>query len=284
MTHHDPAAVSVRHVTRTFTTGRRPVTAVDDVSFEVALGESLGIIGESGSGKSTLSRIIMGLEHPDVGEVELFGHPVLYQERLPRAKRLERAARIQMVFQDPILALDPRQTPAESLDEILRVHGRGNPKERASRCAEVFERVGLGDREANTVPRFLSGGQRQRVAIARALCLAPSILVLDEAVAALDVSIQAQILDLLAEIRDSLSLSYLFITHDLAVVQATTDRLIVMRRGRIVEAGATREVLRNPTHPYTRLLLESVPSRNWDLERVRRLRTELDRFEDLRER
>lgn len=269
-------AISVRNVTKTYGGGGRKLTAVDDVSLQLETGGSLGVIGESGSGKSTLSRLIMGLELPDRGEIELFGSAIAGGGRPSKRQRIERAKQIQIVFQDPILALDPRQTPAESLDEILRIHGLGDPEARRRRSREVFDRVGLGEREAGTVPRLLSGGQRQRVAIARALCLDPKVLILDEAVAALDVSIQAQIMNLLVDIRESLGIAYLFITHDLAVVQHIAERLVVMRRGRIVESGPTAQLLSEPREPYTRLLLESVPSRSWDFERVRSLRAEVE--------
>ncbi|WP_233615805.1 ABC transporter ATP-binding protein [Leucobacter chromiisoli] len=270
-------AIEVRNVTKTYGSGRGTITAVRDVSFALGRGESLGIIGESGSGKSTLSRLIMGLEQPDSGEIALFGTPLVERGRRSRKRRIERAKQIQIVFQDPLLALDPRQSPAESLEEILRMHGVGDRELRRRRSAEVFERVGLGAREIRTIPRFLSGGQRQRVAIARALCLDPEVLILDEAVAALDVSIQAQIMNLLVEIRESLGIAYLFITHDLAVVPYLAERLVVMRQGRIVESGPTSHVLTQPQHVYTRLLLESVPSREWDLARVRELRAEAAR-------
>jgi peptide/nickel transport system ATP-binding protein len=166
-----------------------------------------------------------------------------------------------MVFQDPYLSLDPRICVRDCVDEVLRLHGVPG---RQKRVAELLDQVGLGEREAGALPRGLSGGQRQRVAIARALAAGPSVLILDEAVAALDVSVQAQILELLATIRRERGVGYLFVSHDLAVVRHITDDVVVLRHGRIVEAGPTLEVLRAPRHPYTRLLVDSVPGPGWD--------------------
>ncbi|GAA2354751.1 ABC transporter ATP-binding protein [Nonomuraea africana] len=228
-------------------------TAVDDVSFDLAAGGSLGLVGESGSGKTTTARLLLGLERPDAGTVLVAGRPLAVLDRRARARL------IQIVFQDPFGSLDPRLAVRESLTEVLRLHFPGEPH--ASRVTELLDQVGLGPREAGALPRELSGGQRQRVAIARALAVRPRVLVLDEAVAALDVSVQAQILGLLAEIRAASGVSYLFITHDLAVVGCVTDHVAVMRRGRIVESGPTARVLTAPAHDYTRLLLDSVPRR-----------------------
>ncbi|WP_455357072.1 ABC transporter ATP-binding protein [Streptomyces sp. SYSU K217416] len=237
------------------------VRAVDDVSFTLAEGGSLGIVGESGSGKTTTARIIVGLEQADAGEVLVRGHARTARSR-GRAQRVARAREVQMVFQDPYLSLDPRTSVEAVLRETLRLHFPGADHDR--RIRELLDQVGLGTRAADARPRQLSGGQRQRVAIARALAVEPAVLVLDEAVAALDVSVQAQILNLLADIREQTRIGYLFITHDLGVVRCVTDEVIVMRHGRIVEAGATAEVLAAPQHPYTQLLLESVPRPGWD--------------------
>ncbi|MER5865121.1 ATP-binding cassette domain-containing protein [Kitasatospora sp. NPDC002040] len=237
------------------------VQAVDDVSFRLAEGGSLGIVGESGSGKTTTARIVVGLERADAGRVLVHGQDRTRAQR-GRAARLARAREVQMVFQDPFLSLDPRTTVGAVLRETLRLHFPDGDHPR--RIAELLEQVGLGSREAGALPRQLSGGQRQRVAIARALAVEPSVLVLDEAVAALDVSVQAQILNLLSDIREQTGIGYLFITHDLGVVRCVTDQVIVMRHGAIVEAGATAEVLARPQHPYTRLLLDSVPRPGWD--------------------
>ncbi|MFI6981560.1 ABC transporter ATP-binding protein [Embleya sp. NPDC050154] len=242
--------------------------AVAGVSFTLAPGGSLGIVGESGCGKTTTARMLVGLATPDSGSIRVGGH-----ERATRtgnrAERLARAREIQMVFQDPYLSLDPRIAVGECVDEVLRLHfGTLTKDQRAARVAELLDQVGLGAREATALPKALSGGQRQRVAIARALAAEPTVLILDEAVAALDVSIQAQILELLAGIRRDAGVGFLFVSHDLAVVRHITDDVVVLRAGRIVEAGSTNEVLTNPRHPYTRLLLDSVPRVGWDPARI----------------
>ncbi|MFE2408436.1 ABC transporter ATP-binding protein [Kitasatospora sp. NPDC059408] len=250
----------VLHVTglcRTFGS----VKAVDDVSFTLPAGGSLGIVGESGSGKTTTARIVVGLERADGGEVLVNGRARTGRVR-GRAERLARAREVQMVFQDPYLSLDPRTSVEAVLRETLRLHFPGT--DHAARIRVLLDQVGLGTRAADALPRQLSGGQRQRVAIARALAVEPAVMVLDEAVAALDVSVQAQVLNLLADIRERTGIGYLFITHDLGVVRCVTDDVVVMRHGRIVEAGRTTEVLDGPRHPYTRLLLESVPRPGWD--------------------
>ncbi|WP_219825171.1 ABC transporter ATP-binding protein [Streptomyces roseicoloratus] len=245
--------------------------AVDDVSFTLAPGSSLGIVGESGSGKTTTVRMLVGLERADAGSVTLDGRDRSAGTRRGgprRAERLARAREIQMVFQDPYLSLDPRITVGGCVDEVLRLHFRLGPAARRARVAELLDQVGLGPREAAALPRALSGGQRQRVAIARALAAEPRVLVLDEAVAALDVSIQAQILELLTGIRRDAGIGYLFVTHDLGVVRHITEEVVVLRHGRVVESGATDRVLGAPEHPYTRLLLDSVPRRGWDPARI----------------
>ncbi|MFF3007977.1 ABC transporter ATP-binding protein [Kitasatospora sp. NPDC057940] len=237
------------------------VQAADNVSFTLAEGGSLGIVGESGSGKTTTARIVVGLERADSGRVLVHGRDRT-EHRRGRAHRLARAREVQMVFQDPYLSLDPRTSVGAALRETLRLHFPDADHPR--RIAELLDQVGLGEREAEALPRQLSGGQRQRVAIARALAVEPAVLVLDEAVAALDVSVQAQILNLLADIREQTGIGYLFITHDLGVVRCVTDEVVVMRHGRIVESGPTAEVLARPRHAYTRLLLDSVPRPGWD--------------------
>lgn len=242
-----------------------PVRAVDDVSFALPAGGSLGIVGESGSGKTTVARIVVGLEHADEGEVRVRGRSRGGRTR-GRAARLARAREVQMVFQDPYLSLDPRISVEAVLRETLSLHFPG--RDHAKRVRELLDQVGLGTRAADALPRRLSGGQRQRVAIARALAVEPAVLILDEAVAALDVSVQAQILNLLADIREQTRIGYLFITHDLGVVRCVTDEIVVMRHGAVVERGDTQEVLASPGHPYTRLLLESVPRQGWDPEAI----------------
>ena len=237
------------------------IVAVDGVSFSLDQGGSLAIVGESGSGKTTLARIICGLETATTGQVMFRGEP---RPKAGRGRERRVAARqIQMVFQDPYSSLDPRQTGHRCLDEALRVHTDRSASERSELIRDLGHQVGLGERELQSSPRRLSGGQRQRLAIARALAVDPSVLILDEAVSALDVSVQAQILNLLVEIRRARGLSYVFVSQDLAVVRQISEHVIVMRKGTVVEAGLTADVLAHPEAPYTRLLRESVPRRGW---------------------
>jgi len=242
--------------------GRVDVVAVDDVSFVVAPGRSLAIVGESGSGKSTTARMIMGLEQPTAGRIVL-GGVERGRGRLNSRERRRYGREIQIVFQDPFSSLDPRQRVHDTLDEVLKLHFDLSRAGREERIRQLLDQVGLDERHARALPRALSGGQQQRVAIARALASVPKILILDEAVASLDVSIQAQVLNLLADIREQTGVTYLFISHDLAVVRQVSDDAIVMRRGEIVERGPTDRVLDHPQHPYTKALLSAVPRRGW---------------------
>ncbi|MFI1386114.1 ABC transporter ATP-binding protein [Embleya sp. NPDC020886] len=235
--------------------------AVADVSFALARGGSLGIVGESGSGKTTTARMLVGLETPTDGRIVFNGEPL--GRARSTARRRERARKIQMVFQDPYSSLDRRQTIASCLDEVLRVHFPMSAEQRAARVSELADLVGLDDRMLRGRPGALSGGQRQRVAIARALAAEPEVLILDEAVAALDVSIQAQVLNLLADIRERTSISYILISHDLAVVRQITEEAIVMYQGAVVESGPTAKILDEPQHEYTRRLRASVPGPGW---------------------
>jgi oligopeptide transport system ATP-binding protein len=240
----------------------REIIAVDDISFEVPAGGSLAIVGESGSGKTTVARMLVGLERPTAGRIVIAGR----ERTRPSKRSADRRSRgrdIQIVFQDPYSSLDPRQTAAESIEEALKLHFSLSKDERGERVRHLVDQVGLDDRQARARPRALSGGQRQRVAIARALAAEPKALVLDESVASLDVSIQAQILNLLAEIRDQTGIAYVFISHDLAVVRQVTDEALVMQYGRAVERGPTQQILDHPEHPYTQLLRSSVPVRGW---------------------
>ncbi len=256
-------AVRVDGLSKTFHQRRRrsdtsrDVHAVRDVSLTVGQAECLGIAGESGSGKSTLARMLVGLEVPTAGEIWVSG------ERLaepPRAvDRRRHARRIQMVFQDPYSSLDPRQPAGMVLDEVQRVHFDRDRAARAKRTGELLDAVGLGSGYLDSVPRSMSGGQRQRLAIARALAAEPSVVVLDEAVSALDVSIQAQILNLLSDLRKEFSLTYIFISHDLAVIRQVSDRVMVLYRGRLMEQSPVERIFQSAAHPYTQLLLDSVP-------------------------
>jgi ABC-type glutathione transport system ATPase component len=242
--------------------------AVDDLSFELRPGRSLAIVGESGSGKTTVARMIVGLEKPTAGTIVACG-----RDRSRRARgateRKRRGREVQIVFQDPYSSLDPRQSGAALVDEVLRVHHGGDPATRRRRVDELAELVGLDSRQMGAMPKSLSGGQRQRVAIARALATDPRVLILDESVAALDVSIQAQVLNVLADIRDQRQVSYVLISHDLAVVRQLTEDALVMQRGIVVEQGLTTDVLDHPQHPYTQLLRASVPGPGWKPQRMR---------------
>ncbi|MGW4800265.1 ATP-binding cassette domain-containing protein, partial [Nonomuraea sp. NPDC004297] len=229
--------------------GGRP--AVQDVSFTLRAAETLGIVGESGSGKTTTARIALGLTAPDTGTVEVHGRPWTRKDRALRRD-------VQIVYQDPLAAFDPRYTVAKVLAEALAVAGvpRGRRRERA---VELLQLVGLGAEHLARRPLRLSGGQRQRVAIARALAPEPSVIVCDEPVSALDVSVQAQVLDLLEDVQRETGVAYLFISHDLGVVHHLCDRVLVMKDGRVVEEGPVGTVFREPAHPYTKELVAAVP-------------------------
>ncbi len=238
--------------------------AVDDVSFTVEPGRSLAIVGESGSGKTTVAKMIVGLERATAGTISACGRDRSQPAR-GAAERRARGSEVQIVFQDPYTSLDPRQSVRSAIAEIVSLHVGASAAARTGRVDELLGLVGFDARQADALPRNLSGGQRQRAAIARALAAEPRVLILDESVAALDVSIQAQVLNLLMDIRDTTGVSYVLISHDLAVVRQLTDDAIVLRHGKVVEAGPTGEVLDRPTHPYTQLLRASVPGPGWQL-------------------
>ncbi|HSW31028.1 MAG TPA: oligopeptide/dipeptide ABC transporter ATP-binding protein [Longimicrobiales bacterium] len=232
------------------------VRAVDGVSFDVLQGETLGLVGESGSGKSTLARTVLRLEEPTSGSVRFDGEELA--GLAGEALRLRRR-HMQMIFQDPFASLNPRMRVGSIVREPLDIHRVGEPRERDGRVAALLERVGLERRSARHFPHQLSGGQRQRVGIARALATGPRLIVADEPISALDVSIQAQIVNLLQDLKDELGLTYLLIAHDLSMVRHACDRVAVMYLGRLVETGARADVFDRPRHPYTRALIASIP-------------------------
>jgi oligopeptide transport system ATP-binding protein len=245
------------------------LVAVDAVDLAVPEGGSLAIVGESGSGKTTVAKMLVGLTAPTAGTIVACGHDRSLPARSARERR-RRGGEVQIVFQDPYSSLDPRQTAEQALDEVLRLHRPGDRSARAARVAELCDLVGLDARQSRALPRSLSGGQRQRIAIARALAAEPRLVILDESVAALDVSIQAQILNLLADIRERTGVSYILISHDLAVVRQITDEAVVMYRGRVVERGPTAHVLDAPQDEYTKRLRASVPRPGWKPQRRQR--------------
>ena len=230
--------------------------AVDDVSFEIAEGETLGLVGESGSGKSTTGYCILQLLKPTEGTITFMGTELtaLGREEMRRMRR-----ELQIVFQDPYASLDPRMTVGNIVAEPLVVHGIGTRRDRRSRVRELLDVVGFNPGFTNRYPHEFSGGQRQRIGIARALALSPKLIVCDEPVSALDVSIQAQILNLLKDLQRDFGLTYLFIAHDLAVVRSMSDRIAVMNRGKLVEVGPAEEVYTKPREDYTKALLSAVP-------------------------
>ncbi len=257
--------LEVRNLSKEFPVGSggilsrktQTIKAVQNVSFSIQPGETLGLVGESGSGKTTLGRSIIRLHEPTSGEVLLNGKNVLDLKRseLQRARR-----RMQIIFQDPYSSLDPRMNAGNIVGEGLLIHNLTNSKsEYRDRVAELFELVGLNPLMMNRFPHEFSGGQRQRIGIARALAVEPEFIVCDEPVSALDVSIQAQILNLLEELQERLNLAYLFVAHDLSVVRHISDRIAVMYLGRIVEIAEGDELYKNPSHPYTRALMSGIP-------------------------
>ncbi|HEV7195338.1 MAG TPA: ATP-binding cassette domain-containing protein [Pedococcus sp.] len=250
------------------------VDAVAGVTFDLRAGQTLGIVGESGSGKSTVARMLVGLEQPDAGRIVVCGRATDRPSH-GRAERLARARSIQIVFQDPYLSLDPRLPVGAAIESALGLHTQLSPPDRRQRVIDLLVQVGLGEGAAPALPRRLSGGERQRVAIARALAVRPSVLVLDEAVSALDVSVQAQVLNLLADIRRETGVALVFISHDLAVVRHVCDQTLVMHRGQVVERGATQGLLDSPQHPYTQLLRDAVPRPGWSPEEVVRAKARL---------
>lgn len=232
------------------------VKAVDDVSLTVRKGETLGLVGESGCGKSTLGRTLIRLYEPTAGEIKFDGQNflTLKGEELRKKRR-----NMQMIFQDPYASLDPRMTVGQIVRQPMDIHNVGTSEERNKRVLELIELVGLRKAHVNRYPHEFSGGQRQRISIARAIALNPELIICDEPVSALDVSIQAQILNLLKDLQEKLNLTYVFISHDLSVIEHTCDRIAVMYLGKIVEVAERDELFKNPQHPYTQALIGAIP-------------------------
>ena len=232
------------------------VRAVDDVTFSIEAGETFGLVGESGSGKTTTGRCILRLIEPTSGAVEFKGDDVL---RFTRSRMRQARREMQIVFQDPYSSLNPRMRVGDIVEEPLVIHRTGPKAERRARVGELLQLVGLDPGQLDRYPHQFSGGQRQRIGLARALALNPSLIIADEPVSALDVSVQAQVVNLLMELQERLNLTYLFIAHDLRLVRHICSRVAVMYRGRIVEMGTTASLFDAPAHPYTRALLSAIP-------------------------
>jgi len=247
--------IEVRNLKRYFGNSDKPVRAVDDVSFEIRAGETLGLVGESGSGKSTIGRTVLRLIERTAGQVLYRGDDLaaLSGERMRRLR-----SKLQIIFQDPYASLNPKMRISAILDEALSTHGLAKGR-RKERIAELLELVGLRPEHASRFPHEFSGGQRQRIGIARALAVEPEFIVADEPLSALDVSIQAQVINLLADLRERLSLTMLFISHDLDVVEYLCDRVVVLYLGRVMEVSTTAELFARPLHPYTQALLAASP-------------------------
>lgn len=268
------ALLEVKDLSKHFPTGKRglfgkpaqSLRAVDGVSFEIGRGETLGLVGESGCGKSTCARTILGLYEATGGSVRYEGTELTGMTRKERAPFRRK---IQMIFQDPYASLDPRQTVSSILTEPLRIHRLARPRARRLRAMQLLDAVGLNPRHVHRYPHEFSGGQRQRIGVARALALEPDLIVCDEPVSALDVSIQAQVVNLLEELQERFGLAYLFIAHDLAVVRHICDRIAVMYLGKIVEIAERDALFEDPRHPYTRALLSAIPHPDPKIERTR---------------
>lgn len=261
--------LQIDHISKSFPAGRgRRVTVLDDIALDVDAGQSVGLVGESGSGKSTIIRCALGLTRPESGRVSYSGIDV---HRSSRFDTLRFRRDVQLVFQDPYASLNPRMTVEELVGEGLLVHKLArSAAERRDRVVEMLHMVGLGEEALTRYPRSFSGGQRQRIAIARALVIRPRLLICDEPVSALDVSVQAQVINLLQDMQEQLGLGILFVAHDLAVVRHLCTTIAVLEKGRIVERGPREQVFDAPQHPYTRALLEAVPIPDPDIGRARR--------------
>jgi oligopeptide/dipeptide ABC transporter ATP-binding protein len=244
---------------RLFSSEKKPIRAVDGVSLTIREGETLGLVGESGCGKTTIGKSVLRLIEPTSGEVLFEDQDIL---QLTRASLRKLRPRMQFIFQDPYESLNPRMKVGEIVGEGLEVHHIAKGREKSQRVSDILEKVGLHPQDGDRYPHEFSGGQRQRIGIARAISLHPDLIVADEPVSALDVSIQAQILNLLMDLRDQFGLTYLFISHDLRIVKHISDRIAVMYMGKIVEMSGGEELFHHPLHPYTRLLLAAIPKLN----------------------
>ena len=259
--------LDVRNLKKYFSTPKGMLHAVDDVTFTIEKGKTLGVVGESGCGKSTTGRAILRLLEPTSGEVLFEGQDVV---KLSKEEMRKKRTEMQIIFQDPFSSLNPRKTISQIIADPLKINKIiTDPAKQLERVRELMEIVGLADRLINTYPHELDGGRRQRIGIARALALNPKFIVCDEPVSALDVSIQAQILNLLKELQKKMGLTYMFITHDLSVVNHFSDDIAVMYLGKLIEKAPSEELFANPTHPYTQALLSAIPIPSLDKRRER---------------
>ena len=265
-----PELLRVEKLKKYFPRGGKMLKAVDNISFKLNAGETLGVVGESGSGKSTLGRTILRLIEPDGGKVFFDGVDLstLGREAIRNKRRF-----MQIIFQDPLASLNPQMTIGQAIEDPLIIHKIGTKEERKKMVMDLLDMVELGSKFINSFPYEFSGGQQQRVGIARALALNPKFIVCDEPVSALDVSIQAQIISLLTELRRKFNLSYMFIAHDLGVIKYISDRIAVMYLGRIVQMGSKNDIFENPVHPYTKAIISSVPRIPRDGKPIKRYET-----------
>ena len=263
--------LSVKNLKQYFPSGRKSnIKAVDGVTFDIHKGEIYGLVGESGSGKTTIGRSIIRIYNPTEGDVFFEGNKI--SGKLNKEKKKYITNNIQMIFQDPMASLNPRMKVINIIAQGIDIHHKYKSKEeRNKKVYAILERVGLSREHANRYPQEFSGGQRQRIGIARAVILNPQLIIADEAISALDVSIQAQIVNLLKELQEELGTTYLFIAHDLAMVKYISDRIGVLHLGHLVETGTTTEIFKNPIHPYTKSLLSAIPIPNPKLERARKV-------------
>ncbi len=272
---NDKSLIEVKNLKKYFDIGEHIVLrAVDDVSFSINRGETFGLVGESGSGKTTVGRTIMGLYKPTDGQVLLDGVDI---HKLKGKERRKFTRKVQMIFQDPYASLDPRMTVGDIIGEGIDIFHLYSGQKRTNRIKELLELVGLNEEHASRFPHEFSGGQRQRIGIARALAIEPEFIVCDEPISALDVSIQAQVVNLLIKLQKELKLTYLFIAHDLSMVKHISDRVGVMYLGHLVEVAKSADLYRNPVHPYTKSLLSAIPVPDPDIERTKtRIKFEKD--------